>query len=110
MSENSEAIKLDQQSATSSKIEYVEPEDGLFVTYANNIVYGFTPTDVRLIFGEVVDFNKGAATVEQRAHVTIAWMQAKVLREVLAALVAQHEKVFGEIRVPPEMLDVTPSS
>ncbi len=104
MPDDNEA-KFDPQSITASKVEFVVPEDGLFVTYANNIGYGFTATDMRLIFGEVVDVSKGTATVEQRAHVTIAWMQAKVLHKMLGLLVAQHEQRLGEIKVPAEMLE-----
>ena len=58
-------------------IEYVEPEDGKFFAYANQVGYGFTPSDVRLIFGELIDFDNGKAIVEQRAQITIPWLQAK---------------------------------
>jgi hypothetical protein len=89
-----------------NEIEYVEPEDGMLITYANNIHYGFTAGDMRLVFGELIDMQKGKATVEQRAQITFSWLTAKVISTMLKALIEEHEKLFGPINVPPAMLEI----
>jgi hypothetical protein len=88
-------------------IELLEPEDGLFMAYANHLQIGFTASDVRIIFGELIDFSKSKATVEQRAQITLAWLQAKVLRHMLDETIAGYEKINGEIKVPQGLLDMT---
>lgn len=93
---------IKQQESTS--IEFVEPENGMLITYANNIAYGFTPGDMRMVFGELIDFEDGKATVEQRVQITTSWLQAKVLGTVLMALVANHEAEYGSLKVPPNMI------
>jgi hypothetical protein len=91
---------------TTNAIEYVEPEDGMLITYANNIQYGFTAGDMRLVFGELIDMQKGKATVEQRAQITFSWLTAKVIATILDALIKEHEKTIGPINVPPAMLEI----
>jgi hypothetical protein len=97
----SDKLALEASSAT----EYVEPEDGMLVTYANNVNYGFTVGDLRLIFGELIDMQDGKATIEQRVQVTLSWVTAKVVATMLTALIGQHEKTIGPINVPPAMLE-----
>lgn len=98
----SDKLKLE----TTSEIEYVEPEDGMLITYANNIRYGFTVGDMRLVFGEIIGIEKGKATIEQRAQVSFSWITAKVLATMLNALIEEHEKSFGAINVPAAMLEL----
>jgi hypothetical protein len=91
---------------TTSEVEYVEPEDGMLITYANNLHYGFTVGDMRLVFGEVIGIEKGKATIEQRAQITLSWITAKVLSTMLTAILEEHEKSFGPINVPEAMLEI----
>jgi len=97
--ENKEQPSQEQPQA---EVEFVfpDPEDQLFTTYANNIQLGWTHSDVRMVFGEVVDSTPKKVTVEQRAHITISYLQAKVLMLMLAQAIAQYETVFGEVKMP----------
>jgi hypothetical protein len=96
----------DLKMETTSAVDYVQPEEGIFMTYANNMNYGFTAGDMRIVFGEIIDMQKGKATVEQRVQVTLSWMSAKILSTMLGALVAQHEKTVGPVNIPPALLEV----
>jgi hypothetical protein len=86
------------------KIEFVvpDPDDSLFTTYANNVNIGWTHFDVRMVFGEVVDVLAGKIVVENRAQITVSYLQAKLLAIFLGQAIAQHENVFGEIKLPPD--------
>jgi len=83
-------------------IEFVvpDPDSGLFTTYANHVQLGFTLFDVRLLFGEIVGLEANKITVEQRAHVTLSWLQAKLLLVILHKALADHESRNGEIKLP----------
>ena len=87
------------------KIEYVvpDPESGLFTTYANNTQVGWTHFDVRMTFGEVVDALPDKIVVEQRAQITISYLQAKILTLILGQAISQHEEIFGELKLPPDV-------
>jgi len=83
------------------QIEFVIPDpDGIFTTYANNIQLGYTIYDVRFVFGEVVEAHPDKIVVEQRAQVTISYLQAKLLQMMLAQAIAAQESLVGEIRLP----------
>lgn len=88
------------------EVEYVvpDPDGGLFTTYANNIQVGFTHYDLRMLFGELVEATPEKLVIEQRAQITISYLQAKLLMHVLGQAIGQHEAVFGEVKVPPEMI------
>jgi hypothetical protein len=80
-------------------IEYVEPDDGRLITYSNNVVWGCTSFDMRLVFGELIELNfkENKAVVEQRVQVTMSWLQAKQLAELLAEKVKAYEAKNGPI-------------
>ena len=82
------------------KLEFVEPQDGVFTTYANNLQVGWTAFDVRLLFGEVVDVDEKTVTIEQRAHVTLSWLEAKTLHSLLSGLIERYEEGNGPIAQP----------
>ena len=95
--ENKPQSPLDGQ----PQVEFVIPDpDGIFTTYANNIQVGYTIFDVRFVFGEVVETHPEKIVVEQRAQVTISYLQAKLLNLMLAQLIAEQEARVGEIRIP----------
>ncbi len=79
------------------EIEYVEPEEGRLITYANNVVWGVTSYDVRLVFGELIELQDQKATVEQRVQVTMSWLQAKQLATLLHEKVKAYEEKNGVI-------------
>jgi hypothetical protein len=87
------------------KIEYVvpDPEVGLFTTYANDVRLTYTIFDVRMVFGEIVDVMSDKIVVEQRAQVTVSYLQAKLLLNTLNQAIAQHETTFGELKLPAEV-------
>ena len=86
--------------------EYVvpDPAHGLFTTYANNVQLGYTVYDLRLIFGELVEMTAEKVTIEQRVQVTISWLQAKVLSELLSRSIAECEEQNGGVRMPAGIL------
>lgn len=91
-----------QQQPPQPEVEFVvpDPEDELFTTYANNVRLGYTHFDIRMLFGEVVDTTLTKVVVEERAHITISYLQAKLLVIMLGQAIALHESLFGEVKVP----------
>ncbi len=86
----------------------VEPEQGIFETYANATEADWTLTDVTLRFLHLMHIPKeeGATNLNrelafiEKANVTIPWWQAKVLYTMLAGLVASYESANGELKPP----------
>jgi hypothetical protein len=86
----------------------VEPEQGIFETYANAVDADWTLTDVTIRFLHLVHISKeeGATTNNremaymEKANITVPWWQAKVLVNTLGTLVANYEAVNGELRQP----------
>jgi hypothetical protein len=82
-----------------------EPEEGVYDVYSNFININWTPHDVRIRFGQVVPSppQKVAPNVtmvvEERVAVTLAWAEAKFLRDLLGQLVAKYEEKNGEIKI-----------
>ncbi|HUA18374.1 MAG TPA: DUF3467 domain-containing protein [Bryobacteraceae bacterium] len=96
----------DEKKEQQPKLEYVvpDPEGGIFTTYTNNIQLGFTHFDLRMLFGELVEATPERVVIEQRVQVTISYLQAKLLMLMLAQAIGQHEKGFGEVKIPDELL------
>ncbi|HTS47939.1 MAG TPA: DUF3467 domain-containing protein [Bryobacteraceae bacterium] len=84
---------------TLTNVEYVEPDDGRLIVYANNVMWGVTSYDVRLLFGELleIDPKENKAVIEQRVQVTMSWLQAKQLLEILQGKIAAYEAKNGVI-------------
>jgi hypothetical protein len=102
----------ESQPRQEATVEFVvpDPEGGIFTTYSNNVQVGFTSFDVRCVFGEVVDAQPGKIVVEQRAQITLSYLQAKMLVFMLHKAITEHEAVAGEIKIPIGALDVTLTS
>ena|SRR5258708_40265884 len=82
------------------QFDFVESEDGIFRTYTNHHMIGWTGYDVRLVFGELVEVTDDKLIIEQTAHITMSWPQAKVLLASLQDLIGKYEKLNGSI-IPP---------
>jgi hypothetical protein len=97
----SEEKEQPHQQPPQPEVEFVvpDPKETLFTTYANNVRLAWTHFDVRMLFGEIIDSNMEKIIVEERAQITISYRQAKLLMLMLAQAIAQHESLFGEVKV-----------
>ncbi len=79
--------------------------------YGNFVHPSWTLFDVRLRVGQLIpDEASKTFVVEERAAVTFAWPQAKVLRDMFARLVDAYEEANGEIeplKLPPDKSVIT---
>jgi hypothetical protein len=75
--------------------------DDLTTDYANNVAFETTVWDLKLIFGEYSDQDKG---VEWHTSVTIPWAQAKLMQYYLQINLEVYEQQHGKIGVPRTML------
>ena len=80
------------------KTELVRPRDGMQYFYANQFQLGQSSSDVRIVFGEITNVTEQVIEVTQRAQVTVAWLQAKVLAEFLTAHIRLFEERNGPIQ------------
>lgn len=78
-------------------MEYVKPKDGIFYTYANSSLIGWTGFDVRIVFSELTDVLPDRYVLEQRVQVTMSWLQAKYLFTDLQAKINEYERLNGQI-------------
>ena len=95
-----------------STLPIEEPEDGVFMAYANVVNMDWTLVDVHLRFGELMQvpddnspsWDNQHGIVLERAAITIPWQQAKYLRNLLDGLVKSYESINGEliqVKLPP---------
>jgi hypothetical protein len=96
------------------KITLIRPDDGVFETYSNFVDAVWTLFDVTIRFAQITpappESGRPFDAVENAA-VTIAWPEAKILRNILGNLVERFEATNGEIKplkLPPGPED-TPS-
>lgn len=87
--------------------EVREHKDGICEIYANYLDICWGTHDVRLRLGRLVptDGWYGSAkplriVVEQTAAVTMAWNEAKLLRDVLIDAIERYELANGELQWP----------
>jgi hypothetical protein len=89
------------------KFEWVKGKEVMPEIYCNYVNASWTLYDVRVVLGQLVPLDNGknaGFVVEERGAVTVAWPEAKVLRDALIDLVARYEKTNGEIvplKLPP---------
>lgn len=87
--------------------KWVRSKENIPEIYGNMVNPSWTLVDVRFRIGQLVPIDSETATEfvsEEQAAVTISWPYVKVLRNVLSELVANYEKVNGEIKqinLPP---------
>src|SRR5262249_17089105 len=85
------------------QLDLVEPDEGMFRTYANHTRLGWTGFDIRIIFGELIEVTQEKITIEETAHVTLSWRQAKVLATSLSEIIQKYEEangVLGNLTLP----------
>jgi uncharacterized protein DUF3467 len=83
------------------KFEWLEAKENTPEIYGNFFHTSWTLVDVRIQVGQLVtqgaDLSRFVA--EPRGAVTMAWGQAKVLRDTLNSVLAKYEEVNGEIKI-----------
>jgi hypothetical protein len=94
-------------------LRLAEPGGGIRETYSNHVTLCSTESDVRIAFGQVVPIGGNTAAeapgqtanngqlpfqIEQRVAVTMSWLQAKAMTQVLEDTVARFEAKNGEIK------------
>lgn len=94
----------EQHEGSEQKVaEWVPSPEGVHEIYSNFVHTNWSPFDLRVRFGQLIPkpgSNPDSANfvVEERAAVTVAWPQAKILSDLLQKLVASYEKANGEIK------------
>jgi hypothetical protein len=89
------------------KFEWVKRKEATPEIYCNYVTASWTLFDARIVLGQLIPVDNASHSgflVEERAAVTVAWAEAKVLRDALTDLVARYEKINGEIKplkLPP---------
>ena len=89
-----------------------QPEEGIFMDYANVVNLDWTLYDLRIRFGELMQvldddapsWGNQHGVVLEKAAIRIPWHQAKVLAGLLTRVVESYERVNGElkpIQLPP---------
>jgi len=86
-------------------VSFDEPEEGVYYAYANIVNLNWTLTDLRIRFGEllqVIDEQNPTwaaqrGVVLERVSVTIPWIQAKRLRDMLDGVIRNYEEINGEL-------------
>jgi hypothetical protein len=80
------------------KMEMATPEGGMTYIYSNHIRVGYSVADLRILFGELTDVTPEKYTITERTQVTMTWLQAKILLDILSNHIAAYEKHNGPIK------------
>lgn len=84
-----------------------QPRDPNFQdVYSNQIRMSVNPTDINIIFSALIDRGPGVFAIEDRASIRIAPMVAKILLLHLQMVMECYEQVLGEVKVPPQILQL----
>jgi hypothetical protein len=83
-------------------VEAVMSPDGVFSLYSNHVGLSGNASDVRIMFGELLDVSPGKVKVLQRAHVLVSWLQVKAIARLLQDYVDSYENLNGPI-MPPRL-------
>lgn len=68
--------------------------------YANNVFFATSIFDLKMIFGDIVQFPNAEPFVEQHTAITLSWREAKIAALFLTMNVAVHENQFGALDIP----------
>jgi hypothetical protein len=60
--------------------------------------------DVKMVFGELIQFPNAQPFIEQHTAVTLSWREAKIAALFLVMNVAMHENKFGALDIPDGIL------
>lgn len=91
------------------RIDVVEQTGGIYQVYANHVVVSYTAHDLLVNFSqlrrmpEITPSAIPTSRIEQRAAVTMAWSEAKALRDVLTSVIKLFEETNGEINPTPKV-------
>ena len=91
---------ISEEEKPSRKMVYVEPKDGTYRAYANNVQAAQTVFDARVIFGEVINVTDEEIVIEQRVQITMSWAELKIVNEFLAQHIKAFEDKNGPIKIP----------
>jgi len=92
----------DKQIETTPLGEPVQSKDFLSL-YANNVFFETTAFDLKMTVGEVMRTSK-APYIEQRASVTMSWLEAKLAGIFFLVNIMIHEQSYGTIPIPRPVL------
>lgn len=84
------------------KIEAVTSPDGVISVYSNHVGLSGNASDIRIMFGELMDVTPERVRVMQRVHVMVSWLQAKAIAQLLQDYVDSYEKLNGPL-MPPKL-------
>ncbi|MGE0813260.1 MAG: DUF3467 domain-containing protein [Vicinamibacterales bacterium] len=74
-------------------------------TYANNVLLAMSPWDFRLTFGVIVEGTKRLLRIKNECEVYMSPQHAKAFLRLLESRVADYERKFGPIPMPPQPKD-----
>jgi hypothetical protein len=95
----------DERPKTDAKpVTKFEQSENFASGYANNVFFSTSIFDIKLIFGDIVQFPNAEPFVEQHTAVTLSWREAKIAALFLTMNVAMHENQFGALDVPVGIL------
>lgn len=87
--------------AEKQQFQWIDPKEPVPEIYTNYVHVSWSLFDVRFQLGQLVpvgaELNEGFR-IEKRGAVTIAWPEAKSLRDMLIDLVSRYEQANGEIK------------
>ena len=81
--------------------KWVQPKERTPDIYTNLVHVSWTLFDVRFTLGQLVPQRPGQSkdfAVEMQGAVTVAWPEAKILRDILVNLITSYETTNGEIK------------
>ncbi|HEY5174354.1 MAG TPA: DUF3467 domain-containing protein [Terriglobales bacterium] len=91
-----------EEAATKTKVAFVPHDGRVEEVYANAIDVTWTPYDVRIRFGQFLPVQNPEEPrnweIDERVAVTVAWAEAKFLRDTLTQVIERCETVNGEIK------------
>jgi hypothetical protein len=91
----------EQNNQEKPKFKWVKPTEPKPEIYTNFVNTSWTLFDVRFQLGQLVPSEPGESmvfVVKEQGAVTMAWPQAKNLRDILIGLVESYEQANGEIK------------
>jgi uncharacterized protein DUF3467 len=107
---STEAAPAAAPHAMPQSFEFVEPSGGHTLVYANHVQIGQSPFDIKLGFGEMLGTGEGGkARVLSKATVTMTWLEAKVLSDLLSTILAAYESQNGPFTIPKISKVASPS-
>ena len=97
-------MPTDSKPVSPASLKIEQPEEGVFSCYSNHIQITWRAQDIQLIFGEVSDASEEVPSqftprLERRAIVTLSWIQAKQIVNLVNGTITKFEQLNG-ITIP----------